>query len=148
MVELVDAADSKSAGFTPLRVQVSLPVPENIRRLQNVAAFLLSAAHCLFQVLLEFLPMPYLTMLHKSFFAGASPGERTWTTPNPLDGSEARRSWAVRGQGARAMRMIGEDAIPQNIAAWAEMARTTIKIKKSARLHALRTLKYGSKGGI
>ena len=28
MVELVDAADSKSAGFTPLRVQVSLPVPQ------------------------------------------------------------------------------------------------------------------------
>ena len=27
MVELVDAADSKSAGFTPLRVQVALPVP-------------------------------------------------------------------------------------------------------------------------
>ena len=56
MVELVDAADSKSAGFTPLRVQVSLPVPENIRRLQNVAAFLLFAAYCLFQVLLEFCP--------------------------------------------------------------------------------------------
>lgn len=28
MVELVDAADSKSAGGNTLRVQVSLPVPE------------------------------------------------------------------------------------------------------------------------
>ena len=29
MVELVDAADSKSAGLTPLRVQVSLPAPQD-----------------------------------------------------------------------------------------------------------------------
>ncbi len=33
MVELVDAADSKSAGGNPLRVQVSLSVPKKTRRL-------------------------------------------------------------------------------------------------------------------
>ena len=35
MVEMVDAADSKSAGFTPLRVQVSLPVPEEFQEVRS-----------------------------------------------------------------------------------------------------------------
>ena len=46
MVELVDAADSKSAGFTPLRVQVSLPVPENIRRSRKATAFFRLSSGC------------------------------------------------------------------------------------------------------
>ena len=39
MVELVDAADSKSAGGNPLRVQVSLSVPEKLKGLQKCRPF-------------------------------------------------------------------------------------------------------------
>ena len=62
MVELVDAADSKSAGFTPLRVQVSLPVPANIKGLQRQSLF------CVFALYQHVSPLSAL------FSAPATPG--------------------------------------------------------------------------
>ena len=64
MVELVDASDSKSDGFTPLRVQVSLPVPSKSKGLREIVG-----------------PFPFWKIPHFAMFAPSPPVlQRYWRT--------------------------------------------------------------------
>ena len=158
MVELVDAADSKSAGFTPLRVQVSLPVPEISGGYKNVTAFLLFVVYYIFKYYLKFLP---LSSLHCSAKASSQgPLRETWTTPSKpraalkcgdhgLFAAKGRVKSSAAQSDSTAMRMIGWNAIHKNIAAWAEMASDDSKNRESPPGSCLADFETtGSKGGI